>query len=217
MSIMSPSSALAQTTKFPGTWTVTGWIAPLNLSFEEWERVGYALADIDQSFRWLLGDWLVYGEWKYGEKYAQAIDMTRFNFNRLKDYAWVAGNVHISVRTEGLSWSHHREVAKLPPDKQAEWLALALANDWTTRELHDRVSGRLLDRPSEKKAECLTFSDDGTSPAPITSPAQCAEARAVLEREPEPDPTLRALVDTWDAARGQEHECPRCGFVWLER
>ena len=43
----------------------------------------------------------------------------------LRDYTYVSRRVHMSRRTDKLSWTHHRLVAKLPPDKQRHWLELA--------------------------------------------------------------------------------------------
>lgn len=214
----SPSSALA-TADLPGSWSVVGWIPPDDLAFKDWEAIGAALADVDKSIRWLLGDWLTYGEWKYGEKYAQAVDMTRFNFNRLKDYAWVAGNVRLSARTELLSWTHHKHVAKLDHDEQRRWLALAIENDWTTRQLHDAVNGRhALPEPNPPP--------EPPTPEPLTTPADYRAARAELDAAPKPQrkEMLEALVETWESASEAAQEqaddvtdlttCPNCGYSW---
>ena len=68
-----------------------------------------------------LGDWLNYGERKYGEMYTQAIDELDYTKQALKDAKWVSAQVEKSRRRDNLSFSHHREVAPLEPDEQEEW------------------------------------------------------------------------------------------------
>jgi hypothetical protein len=40
----------------------------------------------------------------------------------LKNIKTVSENVPSGVRIDSLSWTHHREVASLPPDKQEQFL-----------------------------------------------------------------------------------------------
>ena len=54
-------------------------------------------------------------------------------------YAWVAGRVEICTRVQILSWAHHREVAPLTSAKQKDWLAKAVANGWSVRELRAAI------------------------------------------------------------------------------
>ena len=37
-------------------------------------------------------------------------------YQALRDYKWVADNVELSLRNDNLTWSHHREIAKLEPE-----------------------------------------------------------------------------------------------------
>lgn len=72
--------------------------------------------------QWWVGDWLNYGERAYGEKYAQAMDVTGLEYDTLSSYRWVAAEIEPCLRKQKLSWSHHKEVAALEPAEQAEWL-----------------------------------------------------------------------------------------------
>ena len=59
------------------------------------------------------------------------------------DTQWVASKfVDNSRRREELSWSHHREVAALPPAEADELLGLAEREGLSTRELRAEVSRR---------------------------------------------------------------------------
>ena len=88
----------------------------------------------------MIGDWLVYGEHTYGEMYAQALDATGFSYGTLANQVYVAQRFDFSRRRENLSFSHHQEVAALPPEEADELLDRA---DPTTNE-----SGQAMPRES---------------------------------------------------------------------
>ena len=109
-----------------------------NLSFAEWEELGGILANIGKGWPWWVGDWVNYGETRWGEKYAQAID-NGFDYGTVRNAAWVASRVDVSRRRDKLSWSHHQVVAPLKPREQTLWLDKAEANGWTRSELRDAL------------------------------------------------------------------------------
>ena len=67
---------------------------------------------------WWWGDWLRFGERKYGEMYSQAIDHSKLDYQTLANSTYVSGAVEFSRRRENLSWSHHKEIASLEPEDQ---------------------------------------------------------------------------------------------------
>jgi len=87
-----------------------------DISFDEWLSVGTTLTHLDRWVQFAIGDWILYGEKTWGETYAQAMDETGIDYQRLADYVWVAKAVPFSVRKEKLSWSHHKEVARFSAD-----------------------------------------------------------------------------------------------------
>jgi len=89
------------------------------------------LADVEPQF--------IEAERAYGEKYAQALDSTDWEYQTLRDAAWVAGRVEMSRRRDNLTWSHHREVAALDPDDQDGWLDRAEAEGWSRNELRRAI------------------------------------------------------------------------------
>lgn len=102
--------------------TATGLEITGRPTFEEWQLCGDALARMEGSVQFWLGDWVNYGEKGYGEKYAQAISPTQAD--TWKHYAWVSNSVEKCTRVHDLSWAHHREIAKFSktPDVQRELL-----------------------------------------------------------------------------------------------
>lgn len=125
----------------PGCITsATGLTLPDSLQFEDWERVGLLLDYIGQAHQWWRGDWLRFGERKYGEMYAQALgDPSGPAYQTLANEVYVASRVEFSRRRENLKWSHHAEVAPLSPDEQDEWLDRAEAEHMTQKELRTAI------------------------------------------------------------------------------
>jgi hypothetical protein len=109
------------------------------LGFEEWLAVGRQLLRIADASAWWIGDWLAYGEWRYGHKYRLAVERLQLNYHSIRDYVYVASRVGRGVRRADLSFTHHRQVAKLSPAEQQEWLERAAQAKWSTRELADAI------------------------------------------------------------------------------
>ena len=108
-------------------------------TFEEWEAVGDLLGHIQKRIHWWIGDWLAYGERRWGEDHAQDIDTERFSPKTLANDKWVASRVDSSLRKEELSFTHHALVAPLEPAQQAALLDRAVEESMTTADLHREV------------------------------------------------------------------------------
>lgn len=121
----------------PGAVTPVALELPENLSYDEWEMVGSKLKSIEGSILWWVGDWLNFGERKYGETYSQALDATEKNYQTLADAKWVAGRFGFSFRNENLSWSHHRVAAG--EENPTRWLDLAEKEGWTKEDLRRQI------------------------------------------------------------------------------
>lgn len=103
----------------------TGLTLPEGLSFDHWERIGRQLQLANIAVQWWIGDWLNYGEARYGEKYTQAVEDLGRSKQLLMNYASVAKRVETSRRNEKVDYSIHVEVACLPPKEQVKVLAKA--------------------------------------------------------------------------------------------
>jgi hypothetical protein len=88
------------------------------LTFEEWQAAGETLKRMEGAIQWWVGDWLVYGECKWGEMYSQALDATSKAYQTLANYKYVAEKFQFSRRRENLTWGHHEAVAGLDNPKR---------------------------------------------------------------------------------------------------
>jgi hypothetical protein len=92
---------------------------PKDLSKEGWLRVGTTLSRIDSCISWWLGDWWLFGEFRYGARKAmvEAVDWEGPSYQTCMNVAVVCKAFETSRRREVLSFSHHAEVAALHPNE----------------------------------------------------------------------------------------------------
>lgn len=123
----------------PGRMSDTALYLEEHTSYEDWYRVGEHLQYAARGIMWWLGDWQRFGERRWGEKYAQAMAVTGRSYQLLADAAWVAEQFPPSSRLEGMSWSHHQEAARLPPEFREPALKMAQDQDWSRDDLRGYV------------------------------------------------------------------------------
>ncbi len=111
----------------------SGLDIPPDLSYKEWSQVGRALTHMEASLSWWLGDWWCYGERAYGEAASAALP-AGFALSTIQGAAWVADRFEPSRRRSDLPFSHHKEVAALPP-AQADALLEEAAKHKLPREV----------------------------------------------------------------------------------
>jgi hypothetical protein len=104
-----------------------GWAAPAQLDRAGWLAAGISLAEFGRVTNWWVGDWVRYGDARWGEKYTEAARITGLDSKTLRNIAYVASRFRLSRRRDNLTWTHHAEVAALVPEQQDEWLDRAVA------------------------------------------------------------------------------------------
>lgn len=109
------------------------------VTFEEWEEALKWSRDVEQSAGFWIGDLLNYGEAKYGEKYSQALEATPFAEKTLRNAASVANKIAPAQRRADVPYSHHVEVAKLPPAEQEVMLAKVADEGLTVLQLREQI------------------------------------------------------------------------------
>jgi len=82
---------------------------PPQIPLDEWSRIGHEIFVISESSTWWLGDWLIYGQAQYPDRYMHAIAKTSL------------------------------ELASLPEEQQEMWLDRAEKFSWSRNELRNRV------------------------------------------------------------------------------
>jgi hypothetical protein len=130
----------------------TGWRPNRELDYDEWVAVGRDLQRVGRAWQWWIGDWVLYGEKRYGDKYAEAIELTGMEYQTLRNVVSVSRAVELSRRRDNLSWSHHAEVASLDPARQEEWLDRADTEHLTVERLRSALRSSGVRKTQEQPA-----------------------------------------------------------------
>lgn len=124
------------------TLTGVGLTGGETSSHEDWMTVGRVLRKLENGLQWLIGDWVLKTKPEWGDTYAWAEELG-FALPTLWDYVYVCRSVQISVRTEILSFGHHKLVAGIPDAKtQREWLERAEAEGWSVAAMRAAMRGQ---------------------------------------------------------------------------
>jgi hypothetical protein len=119
-----------------------GWIPAGEVGLAEWSALGRRFGEIGRCSQWWLGDWINYGNARFGERYARAVRLTGYDVQSLMNMVYVASRFEISRRRENLSWSHHATVASLDTSSQDHWLARASGDKLSVADLRAELRGR---------------------------------------------------------------------------
>jgi hypothetical protein len=125
------------------------------MPIDRWKVVGARLAAYSDAASWWLGDWLAFGQAKYGRRYKEGIALTGLEYQTLRNYATVARRFDVSRRRDNLSFQHHAEVCALSDEDQDHWLDQAAAPGWSKSELRRRVRAATARGPVEARSAVL--------------------------------------------------------------
>jgi hypothetical protein len=112
--------------------------------YDMWAYTIRTLRVVEKGAQFAIGDAAEYGEARYGERASQVLDASEgWSEKTLAIYRWVARSVSAGVRRmDRLTFTHHQEVAALPPLKQKYWLDLAADSEeepWTVVRLRAAI------------------------------------------------------------------------------
>jgi hypothetical protein len=123
-----------------GQAAATGLRLRDGISFNDWLGLGSQISRISSASDWWLGDWLLYGRRTYSDRYKQAIQATKLEYQTLRNYAWVARRFPMSRRRDTVSFQHHAEVAARSEAEQDVWLERAERLRWSRNELRRQLA-----------------------------------------------------------------------------
>jgi hypothetical protein len=111
------------------------WTPKDGMTLEGWTAAGRRLGLIGKGMQWWLGDWIRFGNARWGERYREAARITGYEVGTLRNMAWVSGQFDPSLRRSELSWSHYPLLVKLPPDRRLEWIERAVEDRLSVEDL----------------------------------------------------------------------------------
>lgn len=140
--------------------TATGIESAEGATDQDWTGLMGLMMRLEGSVQWILGDLILMGESVWGKTYDDMVRITGKDQDTLIDYVYVARNVHFSVRTEQLSFSHHKLVASMPEDEQIDWLSKALVGKWSVDTLRKQIKGKAEAKAKAKAKESLLLAEE---------------------------------------------------------
>jgi hypothetical protein len=141
--------------------TRVGWNPSADIGLEEWSAVGRRFGEIGRCSQWWLGDWIHYGNSRFGERYSRAVKLTGYDVQSLMNMVYVASRFEIYRRRENLSWSHHAAVAALDVADQEHWLARAITDKLSVADLRVELRGA-------RRSRAAALADEEHSPTQLT-------------------------------------------------
>lgn len=133
-------------------WTLSpqGLIAPETVTETDYEQIGRVLLRLDSSMQWLIGDWINTGDnFQWGETYTRIADDFGYEVKTLRQFAYVARNVEMSVRYRQLSFGHHERVASMEPEAQEHWLERAANEGLSISKMRAAIKESQLPPPAQ--------------------------------------------------------------------
>lgn len=151
------------------------WAPNGALDVREWAEVGRRIGSVGRNIQWLIGDWIAYGNQKFGERYARASKISGYDPQSLMNMVYVATRFAASRRREDLSWSHHEALAALDPEEQDRWLDQAALHRWSVADL--RTMLRMARRELAEESDGVEVSAE--RPPPMLKCPRCGEEISV--------------------------------------
>lgn len=155
-----------------GRLTGSHYVLPPDTPIELWLHDGWVLQQMEKRVGFWLGDWLLAGEERYGErKYSQALQASGYAHQTLKNMCRVAGRFPAEQRVhEGLAFGHYDAAGGLPSADAHEILAEAAELKLSTKDVRERAKFRqqqlreahlaALPRPRLERTDALLLVED---------------------------------------------------------
>lgn len=118
---------------------------PADTTLTSWLSIGRRIFRVEGAARWWIGDWMIFGDVAYPEnrqeRVAKVLEMTGYSRQTLYNLYATCINVAPEDRHPKIPFWTHTEVARLPPEDQRKWLALAADEGLTRVQLRQRIRG----------------------------------------------------------------------------
>lgn len=111
------------------------WTGSEEMEYHDWVFEGRRIGAMGRGSPWWMGDWLLYGTARWGERYAEAVKITGYDAKSLRNMRYVASRFDLSLRRDALSWSHHALLAGFEPPERVHWLGRAVEDKLSVDDL----------------------------------------------------------------------------------
>jgi hypothetical protein len=143
------------------------WAGSERMEYHDWVLEGRRIGAMGRGSPWWVGDWILYGTVRWGERYSEAVKITGYDVKSLRNMRYVASRFDLSLRRDVLSWSHHALLAALEIEERTDWLDRAVSDKLSVEDL---------------RVELRSARRGGYSPSASveTSPTECKEPASAV-------------------------------------
>lgn len=202
---LAPASSVCP----PAAITTTAWSPRMELTVADWVRQGRWLGALGRGSGWWIGDWIRYGNARYGERYGPAARVTGYDVHSLRNMAYVAGRFDVPRRRDGLSFSHHAELAGLAAEEQDLWLDRAEAGTLSVGSLRSELR-QTRHRAASRAALAETRRERDRAVAEVLPTAATRDCEVEPPTSPHRAPGVRSAATGLQPIH-PEVVCPECG------
>ena len=142
---------------------------------------GQRLRRLGPGANWWVGDWIRYGNARYGERYKLATELTGYDTQTLRNFAYVASRFDTARRRTEVSWSHHAEIAALGADAQRRWLDRVVAERLSLRNLRRELQAERNTALGDSTARCAPGPQ--REPESATTCPTCGQSMPGFQRD----------------------------------
>lgn len=107
--------------------------------WEDYERLGRFLGQMERSCVWWMADLIIYGEDIFGHRFAQIDEALGVAPQTISNRVSVARKIPPNRRRASLPFGTHAEVAYLDPRERDLWLDRAERGQWTRDRLRQEI------------------------------------------------------------------------------
>lgn len=115
-------------------------ISDPELPYEDFEHLCAFLGEVEKSCSWWVGDAVLAGEGLYGQKVAQAAELTGLAPQTIANRVSICSRIPRSRRRGNVHFSLHAEIAYFEAKEQKEWLDKISDNGWTRSVLRENLA-----------------------------------------------------------------------------
>ncbi len=109
--------------------TPVGMVLDAPITFDQW-ATGLGIGKGVRAFAWAAGDWLLYGEQAFPDRYEQGMNATGLSLGYLRNLVSLCSRVKRHVRNPNLSIRHHQAITSF--DEEWQTKLLNTARIWTS-------------------------------------------------------------------------------------
>lgn len=121
---------------------------PAATSFEDWSNLGRKLCAGARFMNWIIGDWLIEGSERFGDKAREEANVIfRSDVERFDPIIRTCRAFPEDTRHAALTFAHHQAVIGMPIEQAHELLTAAESDRLTTAQLKAEVKVRTFRQP----------------------------------------------------------------------